>query len=332
MATTNAPTTAPTTTTVEIIAEWVDAFPGFGIPGDALEICGVVHGPAELNVVVSDTATGDAWPANTGGIVRVLNSGQWCWEGQFPAELQNQAGERYPIEPGVYDIEVEYKDETILHTTFEVSSPELVAAMPPSQSVEHAQRDGVIPEIAELPLFRRVRAELEVPTQEGVWTLARLSRAVEEESWETGCRLGDPDGVYPIDNVCAVEYGELLLVNEGKIVKAYPMPAAVPSWVHVTDNHIYSGHIGDGGLPDSTLVRVERETLEATVVVIPSPMDGGTEWLPTWHIAPVSYSDSYDDAIHINSDDPGTAVVSWIADFTVDLDAIDEIIDVISMG
>jgi len=207
---------------------------------------------------------------------------------------------------------------------------EAVAEAPPSQSIEDALRDGVIPEIAELPFNRRVRTELEETSDEGVWMLTGLSRAVEDESMENGCGLGDPLGVYPVDIVCTLEYGELLLVDEGKISKAYPMPGAPPSWIHVTDDSVYTGHIGDGGLPDSTLVRIDRDTLEATVVVIPAPFDGGTEWLPTWHIAPAGYSDTYDDAVHVNSNAPGTPVSSWIGDFTVDLDAIDQIITTIS--
>jgi hypothetical protein len=207
---------------------------------------------------------------------------------------------------------------------------EAVAEAPPSQPEEDALRDGVIPEIAELPFNRRVRIELEETSEEGVWMLTRLSRAVVDESMETGCGLGDPLGVYPIDIVCTLEYGELLLVDDGTISKAYPMPGAPPSWIHVTDDSVYAGHIGDGGLPDSTLVRIDRDTLEATVVVIPAAFDGGTEWLPTWHIAPAGYSDTYDDAVHVNSNDPGTPVSSWIGDFTVDLDAIDQIITTIS--
>jgi hypothetical protein len=243
--------------------------------------------------------------------------------------MQTGTGNRYPIEPGIYDIDVYYEDDALLHTTLEVSSPELLAAMPPSQSSEDALRDGIIPEIAELPFYRRVRTELEVPSDEGVWMLTRLSRAVEDETMHTGCSLGDPLGVYPIDVVCAIEYGELLLVDARKIVKAYPMPGAPPSWIYVSDDSVYSGHIGDGGLPDSILVRINRDTLEATVVVIPAEFDGGTEWLPTWQIAPAGYSDTYYDAVHVNSDDPGTPVASWIGDFTVDLDAIDRIIDTI---
>ncbi|MCP3934716.1 MAG: hypothetical protein GY708_05015, partial [Actinomycetia bacterium] len=312
-ATTAPPLTAATvtTTTVRVIGEWVEAFPVFGTPGDALEICGVAHGADRLDLLVRDPRHGDTWPADSDATVRPLDTGQWCWEGRFPAEMETEDGERLPIESGLHDIDVFYEGEVILHTTVEIATAELVAALPPSQSPEDALRDGVVPEIALLPLHRRVRAMIEVPAEEGVWTLGLLSRAVEEESHETGgCFIGDPTGVWSVDYVCTAAYGELLLVDQGKIVKAYPMPSAPPSWVHVTDAYIYGGHVGDGAYPDSTLVRIDRETLEATVVVIPSTLGGGFRWPSTWHVAPVSFSDRYYEAVHINSGAPGTIVSS----------------------
>jgi hypothetical protein len=218
----------------------------------------------------------------------------------------------------------------LLHTVLEISSDEAIASMPPSQSPEEAGRDGIIPEIAALPFPRRVDAEIEVPAGEGDWILSRLTRVVTEATYKNGCRLGDPNGVYPVEVVCSDEYGELLLVVDGEIVKAYPMPGAPPSWIHIADDFVYGGHTGDGGLPNSTLVRIDRETLEATIVVIPSSMDGGGEWLPAWHVAPVSLSPAYWDAVHINSRKTGTHVESWIGEFDVDLDAIDDLIDTVT--
>lgn len=207
------------------------------------------------------------------------------------------------------------------------ASDPLVEVLAPSQTLEDAQRDGIVPEIAELPYLRRVNAELEVASDQGTWVLATLSDVVQEESRVNGCGIGNLDGIYPIEVVCASEYGEILLVDDEAIIKAFPMPGAVPSWVHITEDSVYSGRIGDGGLPDSTLVKIDRVTLQATVVVIPAPFDGVTEWLPGWHIAPDGYSDRYYNAIHINSNEPGTPVSSWIGDFTVDLETIDAIIE-----
>ncbi len=328
--TTTATTAAATTTTVEVVPEWVSAFPSQGLPGDELEICGVVQGARRLTVVVSDPASGMTW-SNTGAVMTSRQTGQWCWTGRFPAETTDAAsGEQQPIAPGVYDVDIEYDGTVIVHTDLEVFSEEMVAAMPPSQSPDDADRDGVVAEVAALPFYRRVNVQSEVVADEGVWMLTELSRAVEEESYATGCGIGDPQGVYPIDIICAVEYGEILLVADGAIDEAYPMPGAVPSWIHVTDERVYGGRIGDGALPDSTLVRIDRATLEATVVVIPSPLDGGTEWLPDWHLAPDSHRDQYEMAVHAGPGGSGTPVTSHIGTVKVDLEAIDLIIDVVT--
>ena len=50
-----------------------------------------------------------------------------------------------------------------------VAVPDNDDAVRVSQSVEHARRDGVIPQIAELPYFRRVEPQLEVAGDEGMW-------------------------------------------------------------------------------------------------------------------------------------------------------------------
>lgn len=196
-----------------------------------------------------------------------------------------------------------------------------------SQTQEDALRDHVVPAVATLPFSRRVKTELEVPADEGVWMLTTLSEAVEEESWAAGCGLGDPLGTYPVDIICTVEYGEILLVKNGDIARAYPMPGAVPSWLHVTDGFVYSGRVGDGGLPDSTLVRIDRATLEATVVVIPAEFDGGSEWLPDWRFVRDDHRDHYEIAVTVGPDAVGTAVESTIGTMAVDLAVVDEIID-----
>jgi hypothetical protein len=318
-----------TTTTIAVVPAWVKASPDFGVPGEPLEICGVVYGPDRVTVVASDPTTGRIWPDPTGSSAVVHHDGQWCWAGEFPGEMQGETGELYPVVPGRYDIDVYYEGTVILRTALEISSADLIASMPPSQSPEDARRDGVIPEIAALPFPRRVVARVEVAADEGDWVLSGLSPTVIESTLDDGCRLGDPLGTYPMDIVCSTEYGELLLINDGSIVNAYPMPGAPPSWIFIAEDSVYSGHIGDGGLPDSTLVRIDRETLEATVVLIPSSIDGGSEWLPTWRVAPESFSPAFWDAIHINSGKAGTPVESWIGVFHVDLAAIDDLIDTV---
>jgi len=200
----------------------------------------------------------------------------------------------------------------------------------PSQSPDDAARDGIIPEIAELSFAARVMTRSEAPAAEGIWLLTSLSREVEEATWDTGCGLGDLDGVYPVDLVCAQEYGEILLVDDGRsIVRAFPMPGAPPSWIHLSDSHLYAGHIGDGGLPSSTLVRIDRATFEAVVVVDTVFEDGvpANEWLPTWYEADGEQEADFASAVGFAPEASGISAISWIGDVVIDLDAIDRVIE-----
>ncbi len=52
------------------------------------------------------------------------------------------------------------------------------------------------------------------------------------------------------------------------------MPGAPPSWIHLTPDEVLAGHIGDGGLPNSTLARIDQEAFEIVVVVIPTGPEG----------------------------------------------------------
>lgn len=207
-------------------------------------------------------------------------------------------------------------------TTTTTTAPGIVA---PSQSIGDAARDGIIPAIAELSYVARVRSVMTVDTDEGAWVASELSRSVVEAT--PGCEIGDLEGEYPIDFICTYEYGELLLTNDGEIVKAFPLPASPLGWLHVTDSYVYAGRIGDGGLPDSTLVRVDRESLDVTVVVIPLEPPTGQEWMPSWFIAHESYQERHLAAVHINTDGNGTTVESWIKPgLTVDIEAVDAMI------
>lgn len=152
------------------------------------------------------------------------------------------------------------------------SSPGLRAA-DASQSAEDAERDSVVPELAALPLNLRVdqaapdREQGRADTPEGIWLAARPDADASEVT--DGCGLGDPDGVYGRDIICVMEYGEVVLLDEGgqRVERALPLPGVPPQWIEVTDEAVYCGRQGDGGLPTSMLCRVDRETGEATVRV-----------------------------------------------------------------
>jgi len=69
------------------------------------------------------------------------------------------------------------------------------------------------------------------------------------------------------------------------------------------------GRIGDGALPDSTLVPIDRDTLEATVVLIPAPFDGG-QWPPNWYIATIEDSTLFATLVGFAQEMSGTEVTS----------------------
>lgn len=198
-----------------------------------------------------------------------------------------------------------------------------VSADSPSQSEADAIRDGVILEIAALTPPLRINPLVRTDGEEGIWLVARLTDQVIDDSMEDGCSLGNVDGTYGIDVVCTVEYGEILLVDaNGEIVKAYPMPGAVPSWIFLGPAAVYAGRIGDGALPDATVIRIDRATLDATIVLMPAPDEGGQSWPPHWHIATPQQMGPQ--LVGFAADTSwGTPAESWIGNVVIDLDAID---------
>ncbi len=198
----------------------------------------------------------------------------------------------------------------------------------PSQSEAEARRDGVIPELAALSFESRVSPLVEAPAEEGTWMLSRLPDDLINASWADGCGFGDLEGDYPTEVICTDEYGEILLVGpDGEIVKAYPMPGAIPTWIQVNPHFVYAGRTGDGGLPDSTLVRIDRVTLEAVVMLIPATLDGDDRRPPNWHIASEDQVEKYR---YLVSSDPApgmTKVESWIGDLWVDIEGVDAVLD-----
>ncbi len=140
---------------------------------------------------------------------------------------------------------------------------------PPSQDAGSAERDGVVPALAELPIALRVEPIESIASKEGRWVLSRPTAATLDLA--PGCGLGDPEGVYGRDIICVVEYGEVLLMDAdgSEILRAYPLPSLPPQHLVVTDDAVFCGRQGDGGLPDSMLCRIDRATLEWTVRVFP---------------------------------------------------------------
>ncbi|MCP4247579.1 MAG: hypothetical protein GY778_11070, partial [bacterium] len=193
-------------------------------------------------------------------------------------------------------------------------TPPAPATGEPSQTPADAERDGVVAELAAIPTGMRVSPLVGVNAEEGRWILARPTDELIRSISGTGCGLGNTvDGTYGVDVICVVEYGEILLVDDlGQIIRAYPMPGAVPSWILVDVDAVYAGRIGDGGLPDNTLVRIDRTSLQADVWLVPAPLDGGSEWPPDWRIASDAQSAQYVSLVSIGPDSDGTQTDSWI--------------------
>lgn len=156
-------------------------------------------------------------------------------------------------------------------TTARLATTEVTPASDrdPSQSAEDAERDGVVPALAELPTSIRVDPVSSVNAEEGLWVLSRPSD--EALDFAPGCGLGDPNGIYGRDIICVLEYGEVLLMDESgqEIIRAFPLPSLPPQHLVIADDAAFCGRQGDGGLPDSMLCRIDRASFDWTVRVFP---------------------------------------------------------------
>ena len=153
-------------------------------------------------------------------------------------------------------------------TTGTTQSPEAA-----SQTPEDAARDGVVAAVAALPFSMRVEIVDSVITDEGLWAISRLTPAAGELA--DGCRLGAPDGKYPIDFICTTEYGEVLLLDrkQTRIMRAYPLPGVPAEIITFSNDAIYCGRPGKLPMPDAMLCRIDRQTLDESVVVYPPSLD-----------------------------------------------------------
>ena len=180
----------------------------------------------------------------------------------------------------------------------------------PSQSVEDAIRDGVVPEVAALPFELRVADPWpRVVTEEGVWVVSRLSRDVSELA--EGCALGDTGSaaVYGRDVICDVEYGEVLLLDadETRILRAFPFPGSPPQGLAVNDDAVFCTRQGDGAMSHSMLCRIDRTTSARNVRLFTSDADELTSWLPVdqqagdWSVDTSATDVTFGDLIAVDS-------------------------------
>ena len=211
--------------------------------------------------------------------------------------------------------------------TTTVAGAEAISADAPSQSTSDADRDGVVAEIAALPPPQRIRPLVAKEALEGTWLLSRLGDNSVNAAMAAGGVVGDSSGSYPEDYVYPTEYGEILLLDaRGEIERAYPMPGAIPSWLHLNDDYLYAGRVGDGALPDATLVRIDRATFDARVVVLPAPVDGGVVWPADWHVATLEQIEDGPRPMGQAGDMAGIPVESWIGPVVIDVGAIEALL------
>lgn len=130
----------------------------------------------------------------------------------------------------------------------------------PSQSAAEADRDHVDPALAGRTLTDRGTPVRWFDAREGTWAILTSAPEVAPGS------------------------GELVLVDStGRVVRAWPLPGSPPAWIHVTPDAVYAGRVGDGGIPDSVVLRVDRSNLEGQARFLSAPPDGGTmPDLPGW--------------------------------------------------
>lgn len=202
----------------------------------------------------------------------------------------------------------------------------------PSQTPGNAARDQVLPEVAALPLSERVGELARVTTEEGVWVLSRMPSP---EPRSLGrCDTAGPDCIYGLDFVSTSEYAEILLLNEsGEIVRAFPMPMMPPSWIYADGDFVYAGRIGDGGLPDSTVLRIHGQSRTLLALYLPyddlHPTDPG---MILWAIDRLLFpgwlrSDVDPTFLSVGGNEVGgVQVESWVGDVYVDIEALRQLL------
>ncbi len=190
--------------------------------------------------------------------------------------FRNEAGQAMSVTGGQFVTEHE-----------EAMTEEDAVALPdpgpagPSQTLEEATDQGIVPELAAMPYGRRVNW-LERPsgTTELVQTTGRWIISQPEPVDGQDPVIGDQNGVYGRDHIAATEYRELLLINAegGVIMYAIPFPSMPMQTLHGTDDAVWALRTGDGALPDTVVARVDLDTFEVTVRVFPQP---GSD--PSWY-------------------------------------------------
>lgn len=143
-----------------------------------------------------------------------------------------------------------------------VESPTALLAIeePPSQSGAHAARDGVHPLVAALTFDERVEVVQAIVVDGETWAISRFPD--ETRDWIIAEQLPLTAGILPGD-------GELVRIEDGRIIRAIPMEGFPPTNILADDRYVIGFRVGDGGSPDSGFVRFDRVTETAKRFMIP---------------------------------------------------------------
>ena len=210
------------------------------------------------------------------------------------AACSGSAATSTTTEPNIRDSSTTLIDTTTTTTTTSTTSTtvDVSTVSGPSQSPTEAARDGIVPALAELSLADRVSVIVSESTSEGVWAISEVPGADAPD-----CLIGDRSGLYGTDFVCLGEYHEVLLLTDdlSQIIRAYPLPGQPARLLLVTDEAVYCARQGDGGLPDSMLCRINRQSLGITGRIfmgseesIYGPPEGQAIPYGDWTIVPFS--------------------------------------------
>lgn len=307
-----------------------------GVPGQSLAIHGTADPNREVRLVFSNPETGETWPDSVEEFAASAEDGSWRWQGTFPTQLQSNEtetfGELRPITPGIYEIRVESSGDIVAAGPIEVVPGSLSDG--PSQTSDEARRDGVVAGLADITLERRLDVRLYEAAPEGVWVLSET----EIHTMIPGtCDPEDEGCAYGQDYIYGGSYGELLLMDPTgrEIVRAYPMPEIVPGWMYIDDGYVYTGRIGDGAVPQNSLIRIDRDSLEMTALIFEDPGNeyswfgevvAAGEWLDGWRVIDERELDTPFLTMSDNTIG-GVPTPSWIGETYINLDVIEAIFD-----
>lgn len=116
----------------------------------------------------------------------------------------------------------------------------------PAQAADLAERDFVHPAIASLSYADRVSELGRVQVAGETWVLSELPDSTQQNLIASGIAGPELDP----------RSGEVLLLDEQQVLRAVVLPGIPPTFIAAGDQSVFVGRIGDGGYPDSALLRV----------------------------------------------------------------------------